>query len=528
MAPSGRGRGPERRDEYDIFTRRNEGMRHAAADAAGAGNDVSWHCLLLSDANGGALLPATLNEQCSFQSSALALLTRPVGPNKLDMTPPGRRAENRRTTGRDLAPRSRTLALARGRRGRPVAARVARELGCPHRLCTATWPAGTGFADAADHRGPSTPSPTQRGRHRDIPAPICTEISCRRSPCTSWALAHPRLGAPLRLAGPQLCRSRGQTNPGTRVARLLIGISDMSSPAGNSPAARRLTPGTTAIDSARARCWPTSAARRSHSPKHFLAGLDAWALLIAAIARVFEQIGPIPGSRDLFEATLAPRRRHGDQVAGDRAIALSHDAPRPPDPELHLSGVGGDDLFDTIVRRGRRGRSSGFDTVLVMDHFQLPMLGARNAMLGCYTAARWHSTPTACACRTRHRNTYRNPRCWQDRHRTRCRLQGRAQLGVGAGWYGSNMTLSVPRHLHRSFRASGRGLQIVTGMCSAASVRHWQAVVHRAGRRSTPRPVAPIPIMIGGAEEDATRRAYADGQSDLRDRRHSAQARRAR
>ncbi|MGP0030589.1 MAG: LLM class F420-dependent oxidoreductase, partial [Acidimicrobiales bacterium] len=34
------------------------------------------------------------------------------------------------------------------------------------------------------------------------------------------------------------------------------------------------------------------------------------------------------------------------------------------------------DLFPTVVRQAQEAEASGFDTVLVMDHFyQLPMLG---------------------------------------------------------------------------------------------------------------------------------------------------------
>jgi len=40
-----------------------------------------------------------------------------------------------------------------------------------------------------------------------------------------------------------------------------------------------------------------------------------------------------------------------------------------------------------VVRQAREAEASGFDTVLVMDHFyQLPMLGPpENEMLECYT-----------------------------------------------------------------------------------------------------------------------------------------------
>ena len=45
------------------------------------------------------------------------------------------------------------------------------------------------------------------------------------------------------------------------------------------------------------------------------------------------------------------------------------------------------ELFGTIVRQAAEADASGFDTVLVMDHFfQLPMLGPpENEMIECYT-----------------------------------------------------------------------------------------------------------------------------------------------
>ena len=45
-------------------------------------------------------------------------------------------------------------------------------------------------------------------------------------------------------------------------------------------------------------------------------------------------------------------------------------------PNFTYPGVGPDDLYPTVARQAREADRSGFDTVLVMDHFyQLPMLG---------------------------------------------------------------------------------------------------------------------------------------------------------
>src|SRR3954468_13669644 len=56
-------------------------------------------------------------------------------------------------------------------------------------------------------------------------------------------------------------------------------------------------------------------------------------------------------------------------------------------PNFTYPGVGPADLFDVVVAQAQAAEASGFDTVLVMDHFyQLPMLGEPDAnMLECYT-----------------------------------------------------------------------------------------------------------------------------------------------
>ncbi len=46
-------------------------------------------------------------------------------------------------------------------------------------------------------------------------------------------------------------------------------------------------------------------------------------------------------------------------------------------PNFTYPGVGPAELFEVIAGQGREADTSGFDTLLVMDHFyQLPMLGA--------------------------------------------------------------------------------------------------------------------------------------------------------
>ena len=45
-------------------------------------------------------------------------------------------------------------------------------------------------------------------------------------------------------------------------------------------------------------------------------------------------------------------------------------------PNFTYPGVGPAELFDVVAAQAKEADTSGFDTVLVMDHFyQLPMLG---------------------------------------------------------------------------------------------------------------------------------------------------------
>ena len=97
-------------------------------------------------------------------------------------------------------------------------------------------------------------------------------------------------------------------------------------------------------------------------------------------------------------------------------------------------------LFDAVARQAREADTSGFDTVLVMDHFyQLPMLGApEEFMLECYTllAALARETTTVRLSALVTGNTYRNPAVLAKIVTTLDIVSGgRAQLGIGAGWF---------------------------------------------------------------------------------------------
>ncbi|WP_153505190.1 LLM class F420-dependent oxidoreductase [Cumulibacter manganitolerans] len=189
-------------------------------------------------------------------------------------------------------------------------------------------------------------------------------------------------------------------------------------------------------------------------------------------------------------------------------------------PNFTYPDTDGAALFDTVRRQAVEADTSGFDTVLVMDHFyQLPMLGSpQNAMLECYTLL------SALAQHTRRvrlsalvtGNTYRNPALLA---KTVTALDvvsgGRAQLGIGAGWYElehDSLGFEFGTFTDR-FERLEEALQIVIGMLRGERPTlegRWYRVRDAV---NSPPPVGRIPVMIGGAGERKTLRMaaqYAD------------------
>ncbi len=99
-----------------------------------------------------------------------------------------------------------------------------------------------------------------------------------------------------------------------------------------------------------------------------------------------------------------------------------------------------DQLFPTVIAQAREAEASGFDTVLVMDHFyQLPGIGTPDQpMLECYTALAALATATSTIQLSSlvTGNTYRNPPMLAKTVTTLDVVSGgRAILGIGAGWF---------------------------------------------------------------------------------------------
>ena len=185
-------------------------------------------------------------------------------------------------------------------------------------------------------------------------------------------------------------------------------------------------------------------------------------------------------------------------------------------PNFTYPGVGPGDLFEAVARQAIAAEDSGFDTVLVMDHFyQLPMLGAHtNEMLECYTLlaglagrtsrVRLSSLVTG--------NTYRHPTLLAKIVTALDVVsKGRAQLGIGAGWFElehESLGYEFGTFTDR-FERLEEALQIIGPMLRGERPTlngKWYAVRDAV---NSPAPVGRIPIMIGGGGEKKTLRMVA-------------------
>ncbi len=185
-------------------------------------------------------------------------------------------------------------------------------------------------------------------------------------------------------------------------------------------------------------------------------------------------------------------------------------------PNFTYPGVAAEDLFATVARQAREADSSGFDTLLVMDHFyQLPMLGPPEAeMIECYTllAALSAQTERVTLSALVTGNTYRHPTLLA---KTVTALDvvsgGRAQLGIGAGWFElehQSLGFEFGTFTDR-FQRLEESLQIISGMLAGERPSldgRWYQV---ADAINSPAPLSKIPIMIGGGGEKKTLRLVA-------------------
>ena len=185
-------------------------------------------------------------------------------------------------------------------------------------------------------------------------------------------------------------------------------------------------------------------------------------------------------------------------------------------PNFTYPGVAPDGLFAAVRQQAVEAEASGFDTVLVMDHFyQLAGLGApEQEMIECYTllsALAQHTTRVRLSSLVTG-NTYRNPALLA---KTVTALDvvsgGRAQLGIGAGWFElehQSLGFEFGTFTDR-FEKLEESLRIVVPMLRGEQptlAGKWYQV-HEA--MNHPAPLRRIPVMIGGGGERKTLRLVA-------------------
>ena len=173
-------------------------------------------------------------------------------------------------------------------------------------------------------------------------------------------------------------------------------------------------------------------------------------------------------------------------------------------------------IFDTVVRQAKEADASGFDTVMVMDHFyQLPMLGPPDAnMFEAYTllAALAQHTEHARLSALVTGNTYRNPALLAKTITALDHVSGgRAQLGIGAGWFDVEhdaLGFEFGTFTDR-FEKLEEALQIILPMLRderpSLDGEHYTA----KDAINQPAPLSKIPVMIGGSGEKKTLRMVA-------------------
>ncbi len=185
-------------------------------------------------------------------------------------------------------------------------------------------------------------------------------------------------------------------------------------------------------------------------------------------------------------------------------------------PNFTYPGIPVERLFDTVVAQAREAEASGFDTVLVMDHFyQLPGIGTPDQpMLEAYTTLGALATATSSIQLSTlvTGNTYRNPPMLAKAVTALDVVShGRAILGIGAGWF--------EREHHdfgyefgtfgERFERLEEALQIIGPMLRGENPTFSGKWYHVENAMNNPRVRPEIPIMLGGAGERKTFRLAA-------------------
>jgi len=174
------------------------------------------------------------------------------------------------------------------------------------------------------------------------------------------------------------------------------------------------------------------------------------------------------------------------------------------------------ELFPTVIRQALEADDSGFDAVMVMDHFyQLPMLGAPDQpMLEAYTAlgALATATENVQLGTLVTGNTYRNPTLLAKTITTLDVVSaGRAVLGIGTGWFElehDSLGFEFGTFTDR-FNRLEEALQIILPMVKGERPTFSGQWYHTKEAFANPRLRDHIPLLIGGRGEKKTFRLAA-------------------
>jgi F420-dependent oxidoreductase-like protein len=185
-------------------------------------------------------------------------------------------------------------------------------------------------------------------------------------------------------------------------------------------------------------------------------------------------------------------------------------------PNFTYPGTPVENLFDTVIAQAREAEASGFDTVLVMDHFyQLPGIGTPDSpMLEAYTALGALATATSSVQLSTlvTGNTYRNPPMLAKAVTTLDVVsKGRAILGIGAGWFElehDNFGYHFGTFTER-FEKLEESLNIIAPMLKGENPTFSGKHYHVESAMNNPRVRPTIPIMLGGSGEKKTFRLAA-------------------
>ncbi len=185
-------------------------------------------------------------------------------------------------------------------------------------------------------------------------------------------------------------------------------------------------------------------------------------------------------------------------------------------PNFTYPGVASTDLFANVVAQAQAADRSGFDAVLVMDHFyQLAGLGDPDQpMFEAYTllgALAQHTTTVRLGALVTG-NTYRHPAVLAKMVTALDHTSGgRAMCNLGAGWFEREHTdfgIEFGTFTDR-FEKLEEALRIIAPMLR--DERPTLAGDHYSvtGAMNNPAPLAPVPVMVGGSGERKTLRMVA-------------------